>query len=180
MPALLIRGSELPVSRWVNGAGRKADIATGEGWMAGFAWLDEDAPFSDFTGHDRTITLIKGAGFTLRFPDHSLKVDRVNTPASFDGGWPAMCHVPGGPCVVLNAMTARDRFTHSVHIIRAEGQDIAAPEGGALVLVVLAGTLALPGCALATAHDSLRVTGTERIEGGAVLAEIRFAPVKAG
>jgi environmental stress-induced protein Ves len=55
----VIRSAALPVSRWRNGAGRKADIATGDGWMAGFAWLDEEAPFSEFAGQDRTITLLQ-------------------------------------------------------------------------------------------------------------------------
>jgi uncharacterized protein len=176
MPAELIRATDLVMSRWVNGAGRKADIATGPGWMVGYAWLDQDAPFSDFSGRDRTITLIEGPGFTLRFADHSLRVAAVNAPARFDGGWPATCAVPDGPCQVLNAMTARDRFAHDVRIINAEGQKLAAPEGGALVLVVLGGTLPVLGAA-AGRHDSLRVSGAVTLAGDATVAAVTISPV---
>ena len=67
-PVQVIHQAGLTISRWPNGAGRKADIATGDGWLVGFAWLDADAPFSDYTGHDRTIMLVEGPGFTLEVP----------------------------------------------------------------------------------------------------------------
>src|SRR4051812_25040917 len=106
------------VSRWVNGAGRKADIASSEGWMVGFAWLDADAPFSDFTGQDRTITLLDGPGFTLEFapPHRALVVRSRHVPASFDGSWPTYCRVIG-PCLVLNAMSARSQWRHDVRVL---------------------------------------------------------------
>jgi len=65
--ATLIPFASLSESRWRNGAGRKADIATGQDWLVGFAWLEADAPFSDYRGLDRTITLVDGQGFTLDF-----------------------------------------------------------------------------------------------------------------
>lgn len=107
-----------PLSRWVNGAGRKADIDTGPGWMVGFAWLDTDAPFSDLRGQDRTITLLDGPGFTLDFapPHPPLVVRAPHVPSRFDGGWPTHCRILG-PCQVLNAMTHRDRWVHDVRVL---------------------------------------------------------------
>ena len=103
----VIRSAALPVTRWHNGAGRKADIAAGDGWMVGFAWLDGDAPFSSLPGMDRTITLVDGPGFILDLTGQdSLAVDTPFVPARFDGGWPTLCRV-AGPCRVLNVMTAR-------------------------------------------------------------------------
>jgi environmental stress-induced protein Ves len=107
-----------PPSRWANGAGRKADIATGRDWMVGFAWLDADAPFSDFSGQNRIITLLDGPGFTLDFapPNPPLVVTSRHVPSPFDGGWPTQCRILG-PCLVLNAMCARDRWRHSVTVV---------------------------------------------------------------
>jgi environmental stress-induced protein Ves len=134
------------VSRWRNGAGRKADIAAGPDWLVGFAWLDADAAFSDYAGHDRTITLVEGPGFALDFgPAHpALLARHPFVPAAFDGGWPARCRVPDGPCVVLNAMTARATWIHSVTV--APPPALAAPTpGGEAFLVVLEGRVAIDG-----------------------------------
>ena len=138
--ARLIRRHGLTLSRWRNGAGRKADIATGPGWLIGFAWLDADAPFSDYSGHDRTITLVEGPGFRLAGAGRDpLVVTEVGHPASFDGGWLADCRIHGAPCVVLNAMSYRAQWRHAVTVHRGGPID---PEGAvADVLVVLRGEL---------------------------------------
>src|SRR4051794_33859295 len=106
------------VSRWPNDSGRKADIASGPGWLAGFAWLDADAPFSDLSGQDRTITLLDGPGFTLDFAPRypALAVRSRHAPAHFDGGWPARCRILG-PCLVLNAMSVRGQWRHDVRVL---------------------------------------------------------------
>jgi len=117
----MIRFADLVPSPWPNGAGRKADIRTGDGWVVAFAWLERDAPFSDYTGSDRTITLVEGAGFRLRFtPETStdLLIDRMHIPTDFDGGWPTQCEILG-PCLVLNAYSARARYRHSVEVVDA-------------------------------------------------------------
>lgn len=145
-PVRVIRHDGLHVSRWKNGAGRKADIAEGDGWMVGFAWLDSDAPFSDFTGHDRTIMLVDGPGFTLDFSGGgSLTVTKPFAPMAFDGGWPTFCRI-AGPSRVLNVMTRRDHFAH--RLVVAAGSDVV-PSAPALAqfLVVLRGTVHLSGAA---------------------------------
>jgi environmental stress-induced protein Ves len=170
------------VSRWRNGAGRKADVATGPGWLVGFAWLDADAPFSDFAGHDRTITLVEGPGFTLDFgPAHpALLARRPYVPSVFDGGWPARCEVPDGPCMVLNAMTARSAWTHRVTVGPVVERVAAAP-GGAAFLVVLEGSITIAG-RTAGPRDAFRIEGATTPEAGAVgrTALIRIAPVLPG
>ena len=168
------------MSRWRNGAGRKADIATGPGWLVGFAWLDADAPFSDFAGHDRTIALVEGPGFTLDFgPAHpALLARRPHVPSAFDGGWPARCRVPDGPCVVLNAMTARATWTHRVTVAPVAEQ--VAPAPGALAfLVVLEGSVTIAG-QTAGPRDTFRIegAGTPDASATARAALIRIAPVQ--
>ena len=153
----------------MNGAGRKADIASGEGWLLGFAWLDQDAPFSDYAGFDRTITLLEGPGFALELAAGStLTVSRPFEPAAFDGAGPMACRILGGPCRVLNAISAYPAFAHSVQVI--PGTDLAAIEPGALVFaVVLRGTL-LDAAVLDT------VVLTESLVGppDALIAVVRF------
>ncbi len=154
-----------PMSRWVNGAGRKADIDSGPGWMVGFAWLDTDAPFSDLTGQDRTITLLDGAGFTLDFapPHPALEVRSPHVPSRFDGGWPARCRIVG-PNLVLNAITARDQWRHDVLVLTRPTR-LPAPTTGTIAFLVDL-----------TTRDALRLDGA--IETGDLpVAYILFTPV---
>ena len=164
---------------WRNGAGRKADIAAGRDWLVGFAWLDADAPFSDYAGHDRTITLVEGPGFALDFgPAHpALLARRPFVPAAFDGGWPARCRVPDGPCMVLNAMTARAGWTHRVTVATGPVQANSAL-GGVAFLVVLEGSVSIDG-ETAGSRDAFRVEGAAAFEAGAAarVALIGIDPV---
>ena len=147
-PHGLITFATRPLSRWVNGAGRKADIDSGPGWMVGFAWLDTDAPFSDLSGQDRTITLLDGPGFTLDFapPHPALPVRSPHVPGRFDGGWPAYCHILG-PCLVLNAITTRGQWRHDVRILTQPTRLPPQSAGTAAFLVDL------------TTRDALRLDG---------------------
>ncbi len=134
MKPIIQRAALLPISPWPNQAGRKADIAIGPGWLVAFAWLDQDARFSDYTGVDRTITLIDGKGFVLRFDDGRDVAVAPLSPTPFDGGLGLACHLPHGPCRVLNVMTERSRASHRVRI----GADGGAwGQGGATVVVAL-------------------------------------------
>ena len=167
------------MSPWRNGAGRKADIAAGPDWLVGFAWLDADAPFSGYAGHDRTITLVEGPGFALDFgPSHpALLARRPFVPAAFDGGWPARCRVPDGPCMVLNAMTARAGWTHRVTVATGPVQANSVP-GGVAFLVVLEGSVSIDG-ETAGSRDAFRVEGAATFEAGAAarVALIGIDPV---
>ena len=170
----IVRNATLPVSRWPNGAGRKADVAAGPGWMVSFAWLDGDAPFSDYEGDDRTITLVAGPGFTLDFDGHpALSVATPFTPAPFDGGWPAMCRVAGS-CRVLNAMTRRDQATHAVSVVA--GPLHLLPAATSLQFaVLLRGSATVAGSLLAVL-DAVQAEAPVTIEADptALLAHIRI------
>lgn len=152
------------LSRWVNGAGRKADIESGPGWMVGFAWLDTDAPFSDLSGQDRTITLLDGPGFTLDFAPHPpLVVRSPHVPSRFDGGWPTQCRILG-PCLVLNAITRRGQWRHDVRILTRPTALPAHPTGTIAFLVDL------------TTRDALRLDGVVET-GNRPAAHILFTAV---
>jgi len=162
--------SETP---WANGHGRKADIASGDGWSLAFAWLDQPAPFSDYTGVFRTITLVEGDGFILDFTDHPpIRVSRIGAPASFDGGWTAQCRPLGGPCCVLNAFSAKGRWRHMVRVSEPSG---IGPLRAGDFIVVLSGHACLGGLVAGT-RDSLAITDVTTISGSAnsMVALVRF------
>jgi len=155
----LIRRATLPVTPWPNGAGRKADIISGDGWLIAFAHLDADAPFSDYSGYDRTITLVEGPGFTLSGPGHpDLRLAMRAMPTQFDGGWPVRCHIEG-PCLVLNCMTDRTRWRHDVAVYAAgDPQPPGHADAVADLLVVLRGEMRI-GDEIAEPLDAIRIDG---------------------
>ena len=63
---------------WKNGGGTTREIAVSEDWRLSVATIEQDGPFSDFTGFDRTIVPIEGNGIELIFaPDQSVTLDRL-------------------------------------------------------------------------------------------------------
>lgn len=170
----IIQGATLPITQWLNNAGRKADIASGDGWLLGFAWLDQDAPFSDYAGFDRTITLLEGPGFTLELPEGStLTVNKKFEPAAFSGAGPIACHLLGGPCRVLNAISPWPGFSHVVQVVTGPDLPQIAP-GPMVFAVVLSGEIAgaHPG-------DTVRVTDVLPAGAGDTrVAEVRFRHTK--
>lgn len=113
----VVRRADLAVTPWKNGLGRKADIAEGDGWFVGLAWLDRDAAFSDFPGTDRTCVLLEGTGFTLEVDGRAPLVYRApGTAHSFPGDVPTRCVLADGPCVVVNVMTRRGALQHRVEV----------------------------------------------------------------
>jgi environmental stress-induced protein Ves len=165
---MILRHADLPASLWPNGAGRKADIATGPGWLCGFAWIDADADFSDYTGRDRTITLLQGDGFVLEFADRPpLVVDRLHVPSWFDGGWPTRCRLLGGPCVVLNANSDRALWQHTVEIREPLPDDTG-------FAVLLTDSVALPDGSIAGPLDTLPLPVA--LPPGTICAVMGFTP----
>lgn len=161
MASSVLRAAGLPVTRWPNGAGRKADLLTGDGWMVGFAWLDADAPFSLLPGLDRTITLVEGLGFTLDVAGQALPVTVPFVPTRFDGGATTTCGI-AGPSRVLNVMTRRGAFRHWVAIVNRSGP--LAPGGRlACIAVLLNGQAAIDGIDLGRL-DAVRLDDVAELE----------------
>ena len=134
--------------------------------MAGFAWLDEDAPFSALTGFDRTITLVEGPGFTLDIAGRQpLVVSEPFMPAAFDGGAPTRCRI-AGPSRVLNVMTARGRFRHGVVVTTLPFATSAAADGVASILVLLRGGAVVEPAGRLDVLDAVQFDGPVRAEGG--------------
>ena len=149
----VIRQGDLARTPWKNGRGRKADIAGGDGWFVGLAWIDEDAPFSDFSGLDRTCVLIGGSGFTLSFPDGpALAFLDPGMAHSFPGESPTRAQLVAGGCLVFNVMTRRGEWDHRVRL------DNRLPRDGYAVVLrgsVQDGDTAGPGDVLVPPHAGL-------------------------
>ncbi len=176
-PAGPIRADALVVEPWRNGLGRKADIASGPGWTVAYAWLDGNADFSDYSGHDRTITLVEGDGFELVSPDGvvAVRVAEAFAPASFDGGAKLRCRILGGPCRVLNVMTERATANHSIEIRTGVFSTTAAGVSRLVVAVGGPATVVRPAGEIALHRfDALALTGAAEVEaqGACALATI--------
>lgn len=147
----VVRLAELDVTPWKNGKGRKADVAVGEGWFVGLAWIEADAPFSHFAGTQRTCVLVEGAGFTLSFYGFPPAVYREPGDVhSFRGDLPAQVKTAGGPSLVFNVMTSVGAWAHDVVVT-----DSLAAEGFAVILrgaVEADGVAAGPGDVLVLPH----------------------------
>ena len=111
---------------WKNGGGVTTQLAVeGDGpqwlWRVSLAEVARSGPFSDFSGYDRTIMLVKGGGMELHVegrPPIALR-----TPFEsfvFDGGARTDCALVDGPITDLNVMAARDRATARVEVTDAE------------------------------------------------------------
>jgi environmental stress-induced protein Ves len=179
MPDSILRFADLPVTRWRNGLGRKADLTGGPGWTLSFAWMDCDAPFSDYRGQDRTLTLLEGTGFTLAFDGQPpLVIDRQQEPTHFNGDWPARCVLAGSSCMVFNIIAERARWQQSVEIVPVAGEVALTPRGGPCYAVVLEGEVTLPDARVATRYDAVAVPGRMVLRGqGARLALAQLQPV---
>ena len=148
----VVRLAELDVTPWKNGKGRKADVAAGDGWFVGLAWIEADAPFSHFAGTERTCVLVEGAGFTLTFYGFPPAVYRAPGDVhSFRGDLPAQATTAGGTSLVFNVMTSVGVRAHEVVVT-----DSLAAEGFAVVLrgsVEADGGAAGPGDVLVLPHE---------------------------
>lgn len=147
----VVRQAELAVSPWKNGKGRKADVAEGDGWFVGLAWLEADVAFSNFPRTDRTTVLVDGAGFTLHFYGRGPCTFAVpGDRHGYAGDLPAQVKLVDGTCTVFNVMTRRGDLTHTVEVT-----DTLPDNGFAVVLrgsVEADGGPAGPGDVLVLPH----------------------------
>lgn len=146
MSAEFIDVRRLASQRWKNGAGLTRELAvepigaTAEGfeWRISVAEITRDGPFSAYPQVDRCITLLRGAGMTLRSSDGSVnrRLDRVGEPFSFSGDVPVEAKLIGGASEDLNVMARRGRHRAEVTSLTTRCELAAAPAG---LLLCIAG-----------------------------------------
>jgi environmental stress-induced protein Ves len=119
---------EIPAQPWKNGAGLTREIARGGLDAANFDWrlsvadVDRDAPFSAFSGVDRCIVLLRGAGMRLASSDGSIDhhLTEPLAPFHFSGDLPLAATLAAGPSRDFNVMTRRGHLRADVVCHRRE------------------------------------------------------------
>jgi environmental stress-induced protein Ves len=125
----IIRQADLVPVPWKNGGGitREALRWPRDGetwdWRLSFAQVDASGPFSDFSGYQRILVLLRGPGLTLRFGDGTSQ--RLRAPgdlAVFDGGITTHGELCEGPCADLNLIVAHGRCHADARIAALHGR----------------------------------------------------------
>ena len=103
---------------WKNGYGTSLDVARAAGpeprWRISLANIEFPGPFSDFSGYDRTIVVVKGSGCVLQFDDgEAITLDPLE-PYPFRGERAVRAGLLDGPVEAFNVMTRRTECEHRV------------------------------------------------------------------
>ena len=116
MNATHLRAADFTRRPWRNGGGFTTELAVhAEGgqwiWRLSVAEVAQSGPFSDFSGYERTILLVEGAGMELAIDGRAPVLLRdASPPFTFDGGAATACTLLDGPVRDLNLMVERRRF----------------------------------------------------------------------
>jgi uncharacterized protein len=104
-------------------------------WRVSVAEVEASGPFSDFSGYDRNMVLLKGAGVELHFADGSMRALRaVGDLAEFDGALAARCELLGGACVDLNLIVAKELSGVRARVARPHDALMLPAEPGRILL----------------------------------------------
>jgi environmental stress-induced protein Ves len=190
----LLRTTDYRRMPWKNGGGETIEMMASPAnasfetfdWRISMAHVGSPGAFSLFPNVDRTLSLIAGAGLSLRFDTGDVvSLDQRTAPFSFAGDLPVDSVLIDGPIDDLNVMTRRDRCRHRVsrHSLNASTQltsqgDIGilvAIDGGAdIVTEQLIVTLAPKDAMLFEAGDPKEFAATPRGDTGLFLIEIWY------
>jgi len=132
----IIRRSSFAATPWKNGGGITHEAirvpATGDAflWRLSVAQIDSSGPFSDFSGYDRKMVLLRGRGVALELGGGEHRALRsIGDWVEFDGATPAHCELLDGPCVDLNLMVTQQlRTAARIERLRAP-MPVAATRG---------------------------------------------------
>lgn len=115
----IIGPDQFTVTPWKNGQGKTTEMAINEGGsLSGFDWrisqaqVVENGLFSDFTGYQRHLVLLRGHGITLTHDE--AEVDELTTPlavAVFDGACQTYGRLIDGQIEDLNVIFDQDKYS---------------------------------------------------------------------
>jgi uncharacterized protein len=135
----IVRQASFKAVPWKNGGGitHEAVRVPADGdtfhWRVSIARIDASGPFSDFSGYDRKMVLLKGGGVELRFANGAVRALRaVGDMAEFDGALATQCELIDGPCIDLNLIVAKSLPGVSARVARVrETLTVSAAAGRA-------------------------------------------------
>ena len=138
---------------WKNGGGSTTELAregSGERWLwrLSIAEVERSGPFSDFTGYERTILLLEGAGMELEVGGTvAVTLSERYRPFTFDGGAATTCTLLDGAVRDFNLIVDRERGAGSVEVGGADRFGDVRIESRWALAYALRGSMraALPG-----------------------------------
>jgi environmental stress-induced protein Ves len=121
--------ADLAAQQWKNGGGVTKEILSWPpgstvanfNWRVSIAHIANNGPFSTFPGVDRVITLLEGAGVTLRSADGRVnhRLDQALLPFAFKGEAPVQADLLGPDCHDFNVMTRRSACSPRVQVLKS-------------------------------------------------------------
>ena len=144
-----LRQDDFTTMPWANGRGSTVEMLRVDRdgkllWRLSRASVIEDGPFSVFTGIDRSLTVITGAGFDLQGDAVHLQA-RPMVPVAFPGDVPISAVGVTGPCEDFNVMVARGLVVAQVDVVTSCEKSAA---GGTIAVCAIAPSV-VQGIALA-------------------------------
>ncbi|AOE87899.1 HutD family protein [Pseudomonas sp. TCU-HL1] len=128
-PSRLLRAADYPRMPWKNGAGSTLEIARdagdgldGFGWRLSIADVSESGGFSAFTGYQRVITVLEGAGMHLEVDGQRSRDLTALDAFAFDGGSVVQCELIDGPIRDFNLIYSPQRCAARLQWLRVEGE----------------------------------------------------------
>jgi uncharacterized protein len=125
----IIRYRELIPTPWRNGGGvtreaiRVPPDADPFGWRVSFAQIDASGPFSDFSGYERHMVLLQGAGVRLDFAGGKhASLRKIGDLAQFDGAVATRGKLAQGSCTDLNLIVSKTLHTAVTSVLRVHGK----------------------------------------------------------
>ncbi len=159
---------KLPPVPWKNGGGVTREIAGDPPtWRLSLADVASEGPFSVFSGLERILTVIEGAGMELHF-DQRIRYARLGQPLRFPGDAPVTGMLPDGPVRDLNLIYDPSRVSGSVQVY--SGAQNLPTDQAEVAIYVLAGPATLQGEPLAAGQMILeRAAALDLAQGSEVI-----------
>ena len=124
----ILRASDYKIMPWKNGGGETTEIAVSpdDAGLADFDWrvsmakVASDGPFSAFSGIDRTLAILEGAGIVLSVEGAEPKQLTLETaPHAFPADVRSSATLISGMVVDFNVMSRRGKIHHEVERLTA-------------------------------------------------------------
>jgi environmental stress-induced protein Ves len=125
----IVRYKSLIATPWKNGGGvtreaiRMPPDTESFGWRVSFAQIDASGAFSDFSGYERHMVLLRGAGVRLAFVGGKQEsLLEVGSLAHFDGAVATHGKLVHGACIDLNLIVSKALHTAVTSVLRVHGK----------------------------------------------------------
>ncbi|MGF6692034.1 HutD/Ves family protein [Metapseudomonas resinovorans] len=172
----LLRAADYPRMPWKNGAGSTLEIARdagdgldGFGWRLSIADVGESGGFSAFTGYQRVITVLEGAGMRLEVDGQWSRTLTALDAFAFDGGSAVRCELIDGPIRDFNLIYSPTRYAARLQWLQVAGEAEFFSSASPLLLFAAEGGVSLAHegqvSAVLGRHDCLHLESAGALAG---------------